>query len=81
MPFTYIYDPRLMHFPSELDWIVDSKNGFDIGLTSSPDVSPARLSHYQTQSLSQSLNTIPSLYQPSRTPVGSWQLPSLLVDV
>jgi len=48
-----------MHFPSELDWIVDSKKRFDVDLTSStsPNASPARLSHYQTQSLSQWLNT------------------------
>jgi len=61
--FTYVHDQRSMHFLSELDWIIDSKKGFDVGLTSStsPNASPARLSHYQKQSLSQWLNT--DLYQ------------------
>ena len=59
---------RSMYFLSELDWIVDSKKHFDVDLTSSPNGSPARLSHYQTQSLSQWLNT--DLYQVFTNQVG-----------
>ena len=66
--FTYVHDPRSIHFPSELDWIVDSKKGFGVDLTSSPNASPARLSHYQTQSLSQWLNT--DLYQVFTNQIG-----------
>jgi len=56
--------------PSEPNWIIGSKKGFDVDVTSSPTASPARLSRYQTQIFSQWLNADRSMYQVFTNQVG-----------
>ena len=68
-------DPRSIHFPFELNWIIGFTKGPHADVSSSPTASPARLSRYQTQIFAQWLNADRSMYQPSRTPVGSFHKP------